>query len=239
VSLLAPLLDVQQLDLECDHLIKQRATLPERDTLRRNREQAATLDTGLAELEAERTRLDRAEHTLGGEVAEVASKAKEVEDRLYSGSVKVSKELAGLQQELDGLRARQGQIEEQELELLEEIDTTDASKVTNRADRDTCNAECTEIQATLGKAEADIDGQLAVIAGKRAELATGLPEAVLSHYAKLRENPRMLGRAAAPLADGGCGGCRIKLPVLEYHRIKAEPEDALVCCVHCHRVFVR
>jgi predicted nucleic acid-binding Zn-ribbon protein len=41
------------------------------------------------------------------------------------------------------------------------------------------------------------------------------------------------------MTDGGCGGCRMRLPVIEYNRMKAEPEDALIACTHCGRVLVR
>ncbi len=239
MSLLAPLLDVQLLDLERDRLSEQRRTLPEREALTQNRQLAAALDAKLAVLTEERARLEHSEHALGAEVAEVAAKAKEVEDHLYSGSVKISKELSALQHELDLHRARQAGIEERELELLESVETTDAEMRANRVERQEADATGQAIQAAIGRAEADIDAQLAVLAGKREELASGLPEPVLAQYDTLRANPRLAGRGAAPLADGSCGGCRIKLPVLDYTRMKAQPEDAVICCVHCKRVFVR
>ena len=62
---------------------------------------------------------------------------------------------------------------------------------------------------------------------------------MLAEYDRLRTKERLGGRAAARLADGSCEGCRVRLPVLEYNKMKAEPEDALLCCPRCARVLVR
>ena len=66
-----------------------------------------------------------------------------------------------------------------------------------------------------------------------------MPAAILAEYARLRTRDRLAGRAAAPLEQGSCGGCRVKLPVLDYNTMKAKPADALLLCPRCGRVLVR
>ena len=236
---LSPLLDLQALDLENDRLIEQLRTLPERTELERAGQRASSLDRAHAALVERREGLSTAEDALGGEVAAVAGKAKEVEDVLYSGSVKVPKELEALQEEIRLIRARQSGLEEEELVLLEEIEQTDGEVEANRAEKAEQSDLCAALEATIREAEGQIDSQQQALSGKRAEVAAGVPAPILAAYERLRENERLAGRAAARLADGCCGGCHVKLPVLEYNRMKAEPPDALVCCVHCGRVLVR
>jgi hypothetical protein len=239
VPQLSPLLDVQEIDLASDRLTERRRTLPERDERQQALTRAQSLDGEHAQLLEQREALDRAEHALGAEVAAVAGKAKEVEDTLYSGSVKAPKELEALQHEIRLLRERQSSLEEQEMELLEEIEQTESHMQTNRSQRSDCDDSCEKLEAAILAAEGQLDGELAGLAGRRAETASGIPVPVLAEYDRLRTKERLAGRVAVPFENGSCGGCRVKLPVTEQSRIKQEPDDALVVCVHCGRLLVR
>jgi predicted nucleic acid-binding Zn-ribbon protein len=179
------------------------------------------------------------ERELGSEVNALSAKVKEVEETLYSGSVRAPKELGALQEEIRLFRVRQSELEERELELLEEIERTDEEMAANRAARMAVDSEAQALEARIREAEAEIDAELAELGKRRDARATGLPPDVLVEYDRLRTRERLGGRAAAPLVQGSCGACRVKLPVLEHSRIRAEPEDALVCCMHCGRVLVR
>lgn len=236
---ISALLDVQVLDLESDRLAERRRTLPERAELKQALVEAASLDQAHAVITEKREGLGRAEHKLGTEVADVAAKAKKEEDLLYSGSVKISKELEALQLEIQLLRERQSEFEEKELELLEEIEQTDAELESNRAEYGRQTDACTTLESLIQSAEVEIDGELGVLAGKRGELVADISAEILTVYERLRKKEQLGGRAAAPMSDGSCGGCMIKLPVMEYERMKNEPEDALISCVQCHRVLVR
>jgi len=230
---------VQDLDLASDRLSVRRRTLPERAALRQSHAAAAALDEGHAGLLERREALSRSEHTLSGEVAEVAAKAKEVEDTLYSGSVTAPKELEALQEEIRLLRERQSGLEEREMELLEEIDGVEGEMAENRSDRERAESEGGELEAEILRAEGEIDGELVELAERRGGRAGEVPAGILAEYERLRTKERLAGRAAAPLGKGGCGGCNVRLPVMEYNRMREEPEDALICCGSCGRVLVR
>jgi predicted nucleic acid-binding Zn-ribbon protein len=233
------LLEVQELDLACDGLVLRRKTLPEREALTQSHSRAASLDAAHTGLSERREGLNREEHTLSGEVAGVAAKAKEVEDTLYSGSVTAPKELETLQEEIRLLRERQSGLEEREMELLEEIDGTESLIADNRSERARTASETDDLGAAIGKAEGEIDAEVAKLTEQRGATSQQVPAATLAEYHRLRAKDRMAGRAAASLAQGSCGGCRMKLPVLEYNRMKAEPEDKLLSCTHCGRILVR
>jgi len=239
VTRIAPLLEGQEIDLASDRLVERRRTLPEREQLRACHARIETLDAAHAELVARREALARSEHGLADEVAEVASHAKTSEDTLYSGTVRASKELTALQEEIRLIRTRQTGLEEQEMALLEEIDALEHAMDENRAARAAAEAEETALRAAIADAEGEIDAELGALAGQRVERIAGLPEEIVATYERLRGKEKLGGRAAAPLADGGCGGCRVRLPVLEYNTMKAQPEDALLLCPRCGRVLVR
>ena len=233
------LLEVQALDLEADGLLRKRAALPEREILTNNEAERAALGARREEIQARHDDLSRAERELGGEVESIASKAREVEANLYSGTVTVPKELDGLQQELELLKEKQEEAEGRELELLEQIEAVDG-ELTEVADRDAVLAgEAASLQETIGAAEAVIDQEVAGLNASAAEQRDGLAAPLLTAYDRLRADKRLAGRAAVALESKTCGGCQLDLPVLEYKRIREEAEDAVVTCVHCHRLFIR
>jgi predicted nucleic acid-binding Zn-ribbon protein len=239
MPLLSKLLDIQDLDFSADDLLERRRTLPERAALVESRAEAVALDQAFEVLEGQRGALRADEQALGDEVAVLAAKAKEVEDTLYSGSVKAPKELEGLQEEIRLLKEKQGGLEDRELELMEQIESVEAEMVGNREQRAASDARQGELGAAISSAEGEISGQLAEIGASRAKATPEIPELVMEKYGELRSRERLRGRAAGRLEGGSCQSCRMKLPVLEHKRIQDQPPDALVRCVHCGRILVR
>ena len=235
----SPLLDLQDLDLVCDRLRAEREALPERAALRSLEERAPVVDAAHAALVERRGGIAGTEHELGAEVAEVAGHAKAVEEKLYSGSVRAPKELSALQEEIRILRARQAEIEGREMALLEEIEQVEDEIARNRKARASLSVEARAVIAALRNAEAAIDAELEQIGAVRTSRLAGVAPEWIATYEKLRGRERLRGRAVARLADGGCSGCHMKLPVLEYNTMKARPAEALLLCVHCGRMLVR
>ncbi|MBY0401568.1 hypothetical protein K2X89_14830 [Myxococcota bacterium] len=239
MPLLTPLLDVQGLDLACDRLGLERAKLPARAAILEAQAAIERLAGAHGLLVERRRALAESEHGLGAEVAAVAARAKGVETTLYSGTVRVSKELTALQEEIRLFRVRQSELETRELELLEEIEQAEREMAGNRAEDSRVRGDMKSLTEALAVAEAAIDTELAKLTLARQGLVASLPSEILTTYERLRSRERLVGRAAAPIVDGGCSGCHMKLPVLEYNRMKSKPEDALLLCIHCGRILVR
>jgi predicted nucleic acid-binding Zn-ribbon protein len=239
LSHLAPLLDLQDLDLSRDRLAAERLNLPERAALLRLEADAIPIDAAYVELLARREALRLAEKTLSVEVDALAARAKETEHTLYSGSVRNSKELSGLQAEMQGLRARQGDLETRELGLLEELEGVEGEIAANREARERVLAESRRIEASLQIAEGRIDAELESLLAARANGLPGISAELLAAYEKLRKRERLAGRVVARILEGGCAGCRMRLPIHEHNLMQARPENALLICPHCGRILVR
>jgi len=236
---LQALLTVQAFDLETDRLDARLADLAQSRELEECTAAVATLEAQLTAHRQRREELARAERELAREVEAVATKAKSVEATLYSGTVKIPKELEGLQADLQMLRRRQSELEEIELQQLEAIETVEADMATSDVRRAEAAARAAEIETASRSAEAEIRSELVRIEQERAKAVASLPRPVLDAYARLRGDRRLGGRAAVPFGAGVCEGCRIQLPTSEYGRIRAEPPDAVVCCAGCGRILVR
>lgn len=233
------MLDLQDLDLARDRLVANRRDLPEREAILRLEAASIPIEASHATLQERRSALRLAERALSGEVDDLAARAKETELTLYSGSVRNSKELSGLQAEMQGLRARQGEFEARELGLLEELERIDAEIAANREARERGRVELSRIETLLRSAEERIDAELASLLATRSNGLAAIPAELLNAYEKLRKRERLAGRVVARIVEGGCTGCRMRLPIHEHNLMQARPEDALLLCPHCGRMLVR
>ncbi|HMC41933.1 MAG TPA: hypothetical protein VKI20_02905, partial [Acidimicrobiales bacterium] len=120
------MLAVQEHDLAVDRLLHRRETLPERVELEAIESENATLEIRLTEVGGRRDELERRQTRLEEEVAAVERRIAEVDRRLYSGEVSASRELQAMAAEVDGLKRRRSDLEDQELAVMEEREPVDA-----------------------------------------------------------------------------------------------------------------
>lgn len=239
MGFLSPLLEIQDIDRECDRLLARRRALPERAAQAQVQARIARIDEAHAALLARRGELDRAEHELAEQVEAVAARAQGMEDTLYGGTVKAAKDLRTLQEESGHVREQQAGLEDQEMELLEAIERTEAEMAENRRERAEVERELAAVERALQAAERVIDDELAAFGRDRAGLAEKLPAEILEEYAHLRLREKLGGIAAALFTDKGCGGCKMQLPRVESRLMREQPEDALLRCENCGRLLVR
>ena len=139
--------------------------------------------------------------------------------------------------ELASLERRIGDLEDDEIEVMERLEEAQA-----RLDSLTSQAAATDRRlADLVDARdtktAEFDAQIAGLATQREPLATDLPADLTALYDRLRSAKAGIG--AAELRARQCGGCRLSLDPAELAIIKAAPEDEVVRCEECQRILVR
>jgi len=103
-------------------------------------------------LASERQRLEelkRQQHSLEWEIDDIATKLTATEDKLYSGSIGSPKELANLQHEVDVLKARRSQLEDEALDIMEQVELATASVATVSSQLKTVEAEWQSQQQQL------------------------------------------------------------------------------------------
>jgi hypothetical protein len=88
----------------------------------------------------------------------------------------------------------------------------------------------------LASEVADIDGELAELVGRRADLRAELPDGILATYDRKRA---ALGVAVAALVGKQCQGCHLELSAAEIDTVKAEAADTGVTdCPDCGRLLI-
>jgi len=229
VSRASVLLSLQQIDdriagLQSD-IAAVEASLrgdPELDRLRaaesaaQNQHREVGADARLAELEA----------------ASLQGRIRELDRRLYGGSVRNPAELMEMQRELDAMRVRLSTAEDDALERMVLADLALATMQAASADvaaREEQRAGSMEpMRARLASLVARLEASNAERDAVRAEAET----TDLSLYARIASQRRP---AVTQLAGEFCGGCR--MPVSNEERRAVRTGTGLTQCANCDRIL--
>jgi uncharacterized protein len=231
------LLTLQDQDTLADQLRHRRANLAERAELARLTTDLQAHDAVTAVVEAKRTALRRDQHRIEDEVASVETKAADADRTLYSGTVTSPRELKAFQDDLESLRRRQKQLEDQVIELMEQIEPLDEQIGRRGEERSDIEQRVSEVRAALQAREHELETELGEVLAQRDDIASKVEPDLLRRYDQLRTE--LGGIAVAPLVGSSCGGCHLTLSAMELDRIRSGPADTLVYCEECGRLLVR
>ncbi len=228
------LLEVQAIDTAVDRLRARRHQLESGAEAAAARSQADAAENVLGELGLRIDALSREQQRIEHEVDTLTQKAAAEERRLYDGSIANTKELESLQREIENLKRRRADREDELLGMMEEREGLEANAAVARAESDRLRA-LAEGVATSGDVELEAIGtELATLESRREPLAAAIDPELLELYDDLRGQKRGVGVAA--LVDGVCQGCHEKLSAMEMDRIKHT--DGVRRCEHCRRIVV-
>jgi hypothetical protein len=233
----AALLAVQEHDTRTDQLNHRIETLPLRSDLAQLEDDVRAVDDQLVVAQRRRDELGRSQQRLEDEIASLTERANQAEKQLYSGSVTNPRELQALQDDVASIRRRIGQLEDDELEIMELVEPVDAERAQLTGERERLDAEGVRLRTALGEAESELAAELAAVQAERDSAAAEVPDELWPEYDKLRA--RFGGVGIARLVGSTCQGCHLALPAVEVDRIRKLPLDEAVHCEECGRLLVR
>jgi predicted nucleic acid-binding Zn-ribbon protein len=231
------LLAVQEHDTTADQIEHRKRSLPARKDLDAVMVQVGTVDERAAEVEERKHELVRTQQRLEDEISSLGDRAKQHDSTLYSGTIANPRELQSLQDEITALKRRIGQLEDQELELMEQIEPLDADLARLRGERGSLDEQAGALRAAIAEHEVELDAELAGVRAERDRIAQQVEPDLLSEYETMR--PRLGGIAIARLVGGSCGGCHLGLSAVEVDRIKHLPPEEPARCEECGRLLAR
>jgi hypothetical protein len=236
MSALEDLLVVQEHDSAADRLRHKRETLPDLARLAEVERALAAVEASIAEVTGRRDEVARRQQRHEDELSSIETKIREVEKRLYSGTVSAPRELQAMEADVASLRRHGSDIEDHALETMQEREPLDAEISTFEQDRNGLEAEAEQLRQAIAAQTKEIDAELAVEVDARTAAAVSIPEGLLSQYERLRATEGGVG--AARLVNGRCSGCHLTLPATELDRIRRERPDTVVLCDQCGRILV-
>jgi predicted nucleic acid-binding Zn-ribbon protein len=230
------LLDLAAEDVALTQLAHRRRTLPEAAAVEAAEEAERALSGDVVRAETEVRDLGREVKRLESDVETVRQREIKDQRQMDSGSVS-PKELTNLQHELDSLKRRQSDLEDQELELMERLEVAEAALKSAQEGLEKAKADLERAVQLRDDALADIADGTSRHEAARAEVAAGISEALLALYDRVRKQTGTSG--AAPLRHRACQGCRIELYGNELAAARnADPHEVLRC-ENCSRILVR
>ncbi|MEA2509545.1 MAG: uncharacterized protein QOG21_1627 [Actinomycetota bacterium] len=228
------LLDLQSEDSAIKRCEERRRNLPEAVRLKEVSAQLSELQTDSEIARKQLDEITREHHRLEGEIGIGDQKIQKEEQRLFSGAVSNPKELGSLQAEVAMLKRKRSELEDQLLEVMVHKDDATATLESLEKERSEAAQQTEDLQGTVAALTTEIEGELVSHRSTRAEVATSLPDDLLSLYERIRATRGGIGAAA--LVDSTCQGCHTRLPSKEAEHLRAE--RGLQRCDNCGRILV-
>jgi uncharacterized protein len=230
------LLQLQAHDSAIDRLDHRRGSLPEDARLAELADALAAVDQLTAERDGTLATVQRDQPRLEHEVDMVTTKARNEEARAVSGRVTSPKELTAIQEEVAGLKRRQGTLEDELLELMEQRETLEAELTELATRRDAFTADQAEVTKARDAALAEIDRELDGERTARDQVVPEVGEQLRALYDQIRS--RQGGIGAAALVGNTCQGCRVSISPVELAAIRKLPPEEVKRCENCRRILV-
>jgi len=185
-------------------------------------------------LTSEQRRLDELkhqQHSAEWEIDDLVSKVTAAEEQLYSGRIKNPKELTNLQHEVDILKAKRDQMENRALEIMDQVESTEASVAAKSSELNRLETEWHRRQQQLSTDIETLKSKLSDLGHKRQLISAEVDPQAVVVYDKLRQQK---GQAVAKVEQGICRGCRISLPFSGLQQVRS---GNLVQCGSCGRIL--
>lgn len=232
MTVLADLLDLQEVDLEIDRLLEQRRTLPELEQYREANARRLAMEAEHEEVAGELRELELEVDKAEGELDILEARLGEAETRLFAGGMS-ARETEHKRLEVRSLKAQQEAMEERIIGLLDRVEALRTRLTEARSRLEAARRQEAALEEAIGSAWGEIDARLARQEAQRVEMVPGLPGELLELYDRLRQGKE--GVAVGRLEDGQCGGCHLHLSPAE--QVEARESDP-PRCVHCRRILV-
>lgn len=228
------LLQLQDLDHALARLRRRREQIPERADL-------AALAGEMSAAKDAFMHLQRELDTQQAEIGRLESDVDLVQQRIRRDEQLIAesispKEAQALQNELDTLARRRGELEDKELELMEANEQTQQLFDAASNELDAVNGKRQAIVDAISAAETAIDAEHRATADERAGLSAELQRDLLEHYEALRARH---GIAVARLRGKISEASNMELAPAELSSIMSAAEDELVYCPQSGAILVR
>jgi predicted nucleic acid-binding Zn-ribbon protein len=230
------LLDLAAEDVALTQLAHRQRNMPEVAAVEAAAEAERTFSADVVRAETEVRDLGREVKRLESDVETVRQREDKDQRLLDSGSVS-PKELTNLQHELDSLKRRQSDLEDQELELMERLEVAETTLAAAQAGLASAQADRERAEQLRDDAVGDIADSTKRHEAARAEVVAGISAPLLSLYDRIRTQTGTTG--AAVLKARQCQGCRIELYGNELATVRNADPHEVVRCENCGRILVR
>ncbi|MCB1255287.1 MAG: hypothetical protein KDB39_19055 [Austwickia sp.] len=231
----ARLLELAEVDTRLGQIRHRTANLAEQKLLDTVSAERAGVDADLVKARTSASDIAREVAKAEADVQLVRDRAARNQGRLDAGTGP-AKELTALQHELASLARRQTELEDEQLDIMERAEATDALVAHLQGRAAELAGAVADATAARDAAQAVLAAEAAELTARRGGLAPEVGDELFALYEKIREQT---GVGAAAVVQRRCEGCRLELMGADVARLAAAPADEVLRCEECRRILVR
>jgi predicted nucleic acid-binding Zn-ribbon protein len=228
------LLALQEVDTAIDRLSARKDVLDTGGELAAARAEADAAERALGELRLQLDVVSRDQSKLEHEIDSLSQKASTEDKRLYDGSIANAKELESIQHEVENLKRRRSDREDEMLGLMEVREELERRVAEAQSTSDGLRARVETVGGEALEELASIEAELEAKRARRRMLVPDFEPDILELYEDLRKQKKGIGVAA--LVDGVCQGCHEQLSAMELDKLKRV--EGVRRCEHCRRILI-
>lgn len=150
-------------------------------------------------------------------------------------NTKNAKDAQGIQSELESLTRRKSDLEDIELAILDQQETTKAVFAVVSVDKAAIDEELSTAESANEAELMKIRSGLDLLTNDRAQQAARMSADLLDLYEKKAARGVPVGR----LIGRECGACRISLGASALNAVESMPRDEIATCPECSAILVR
>lgn len=229
------LVELAKFDQELITLTTRAKNHPVREEISRAKEELEKIHFELAQLVARESDIKKEAGKLEIEIEQVKNRAQKNQARIDSASN--AKEITAMEHEVESLKNRQNELEDQEITLLEEIEALQKEQTAWQENKEKLKQEVDKKTESLKAELAELRNQADNINKNRQELAAKISSELIEKYQKILSEH--VGLAAARLIDGTCSGCNISFSPIEVNEMNSNDPELIMTCENCGCILVR
>ena len=220
---------LQENDLQLDGFTSQKNAIQER--LDENRSFLQKLEEDLEMQKSKLEEIRQLQTSKRDDLRSTQTQLSERKTRLVN--VGSAKEYNAVEKELEALQKSAEQTEEELLQMVEVIETTESSTGEKEQKIVELRESITQDEANAGGALTDLDGKIQALHDETRATRDAVSKRIMYKYDFIRS--RRPGSAIVAAKDGHCEGCFMALPPQLY--IEIQRGDALQVCPSCQRIL--
>ncbi len=227
---LAPLIELQTLDLRIYELTDQQRKIPAQIDAAE-----APVRDAAAQLERAKKSLDDQQKIRRDRERDLDAQESQVEKfRARLTELKTNKEYQAALFEIEVANKRKREVEDGVLSLMESIDKLQTQVKDGEASLKEIEAAAHAKKQELEATQARLTAELARLGEAQKAKMAGIGKSLLDRYAKFRSSGKK-DQAVVPVRGGICSGCRLQLPPQLVAEVKRG--ESVQSCSYCHRIL--
>lgn len=167
------------------------------------------------------------------EIQSNTEKIKQTDESLYSGKIRNPKELQDMQQEIQSLKKRNGELEDVLLENMLLVETAEAELAERQNQLQQANTRAAQDHQDLHGEQTRLKQDVETLRHKREQAIPDVQEDSLKTYTQMK--PRKNNQPVALLVDQSCSFCRVRQDMTII--TEARKGQKLTLCSSCGRIL--